>query len=151
MRLLRRHYGKLAAALLLAVALYVLWWALPVRPRAALLLPKGTGPVGLSPDGGYYLTNSGPAGLSADGRYFLTHSGKKDFGAVDGTNGFRSRCDLIGPLRLWDTSNGQLAATVSEIGGSLRGVEIAPNGRSLALVVGENPVFLRVIESFTGR
>jgi WD40 repeat protein len=36
MMILRRHYGKLAATLLLAMALYGVWWALPVLPRPVL-------------------------------------------------------------------------------------------------------------------
>jgi hypothetical protein len=40
LRTLRLHYGKALALLLLAVALAVLWWAMPVRPRVAWNVPE---------------------------------------------------------------------------------------------------------------
>jgi WD40 repeat protein len=57
MRLFRRHYRKLTAAVLLAAMLYGVWWALPVRPRASWSIPGDTRLVAVSPDGRVLVTS----------------------------------------------------------------------------------------------
>jgi WD40 repeat protein len=63
--LLRRHSGKLAATLLLALALGVLWWALPVRPRYVWALPSQSGIAGFSGQGRILQTAGEPSGDSS--------------------------------------------------------------------------------------
>jgi len=60
MRLLRRRYGKLAAALLLAAALGALWRSLPVRPQLAWQVPEECRVLGFTGDGRLLVTATDP-------------------------------------------------------------------------------------------
>jgi WD40 repeat protein len=86
MMLLRRHYGKLAAALLLVLVLYGMWWVLPVRPRPVCTLPE----VG-----------------------FLHSSSQNGDLLVTTTKGPDPSNAVWYPLRLWDLKSGRQVAACS--------------------------------------
>jgi WD40 repeat protein len=127
--LLRRHYGKLAAALLLAAALGVLWWALPVRPRIA-----------------WHTNNrSRLLELSDDGRVLLTHVDHlaPDLGHRDS--------GMYGQLDVWNTDSGQLRAMVLGQDRMFLNAELAPDGRHVAVWFNDPEESLRLFATETGK
>jgi WD40 repeat protein len=111
MRLVRRHYGKLAAAVLLAAALAVLWWALPVRPRVATV-------VGDRCELLHY---------SGDGRTVMTRD-------VEGQEARSS-----GPVRIWDTMTGRLRASFLSPAHVIGQAAICCDGQRIALEHYDSP------------
>jgi WD40 repeat protein len=121
--LLRRHYGKLAAALLLALALGGVWWALPVRPRVAWRIP-----------GEYNF-----AGFTADGRLLATIGDP----VTDPSAGFG--------ICLWDVATGECKAKLDGMfeGKASAEHQFSPDGRFLIDRKRVNPFVLRVDEVAT--
>jgi WD40 repeat protein len=133
-RFLRNHWGKAFGLLALAGFLGVVWWELPPVSRAAWTVPKGTGPVGLTADGGLLLTHSG------DGS-----------NAVAGSGGIWDTRTYDCPLQLWDTINGQLLATLFSDGTRFSTVQLSPDGRHLATISKDLPAQLKIFEVSTCR
>jgi WD40 repeat protein len=131
MRLLRRHYGKLAAALLLGLALYGLWWAQPVQPRVILATAER------------YVNEFGTSrlpvvmGFTSDGDTLITR-----------TSCFESPTNHGGPVRSWNTKTGQQRLQLASDWPILGAIAVSPDGRFLAASNGRN--ILRIWETTRG-
>ncbi len=129
MRRLRLHYGKLAAAVLLAVTLSLLWWALPVRPSVSCHLGSAFSCVGFADDGRMLFIK------------------KKDC-KPSKTEKFVSY--IPGSVIVLDPNTGVECATLFSDNQALERVEISPNGRWLAALLERTPRKLKVLEVATG-
>ena len=125
MRLLRRHSGKLAAALLLAAAFAVVWWVLPVRPRVAWRLPE----------------KSWIGDYSNDGQILATRDVEPDSSKDERT------------FRLWDTATACQRAALridrSASGWPAGNISLSPDGKLVAIGYSDGS-HLKIVESCSG-
>jgi WD40 repeat protein len=131
--LLRRHYGKLAAALLLAGALAVLWWALPAQPRTVCRIPEE------------YRTGAHTAivGFTTDCRRLTTVSEP------------RTNRMIKVNIQLWDVAAGQNKATIytNTVHAYTSASHLSPNGQFVILFDpdSDGSLLLKITDSATGQ
>jgi WD40 repeat protein len=121
LRFLRNHWGKALGLLAVAGFLYVVWWALPVRPQMSRHMGAGFSFVGFADDRNSLFIRKVGSEPSADR-----------------------------PVVALDANTGQERATFFGEKQQLERLEISPDGRWIAALLDNKPRQLKILDVATG-